>query len=517
MFVAESLGSLMQSGYSGGFVWDLRNGWNAGYNNSNLLYGWRAGGDYGQLGDTNLTSSAPATGPYVAYPGYYALQLASKIITAGGQLVPAASSYGDLDVYAAVQADGDLDLLVINTNPAAAITDQFEIAGLQPAGPAEVWQYGETQDTAQSLTSNGASALSQTAVTLSLSGGDFSYAFPAYSMTVLDLETIKSIVVAPGSSGLVAGHTQQFSATALNQLGDVLPTQPAFTWSLIGNGSLTTGGLYTPPYASGTATIEATSGTLDETATVTFSGLARWVSSVAASWTAAGDWEDSVSGSVIADPGLRGAVGDTVLFAPSAAGTVELNGASPSLGAITFQSGSDSTIAQGAGGSLLLSNGASPATVTVAAGADTISAPLALESNVTLLPAAGSQLTLSGGISGPGELSLDGPGTVILGGAGSYAGSTAVSAGTLVLTDAGALPAGSGLVIGGGGTLIFNPTFSAASGDTTAAPAAASAVSNVKKPASIVALDAVFAQPGKWWMVDGRWWEVGRRFRPFVA
>ena len=62
-----------------------------------------------------------------------------------------------------MEADGDLCLLVVNTNPAAAITDQISMAGFQPAGPAQVWQYGKTQDTAQSQSTTGASALTSTA------------------------------------------------------------------------------------------------------------------------------------------------------------------------------------------------------------------------------------------------------------------------------------------------------------------------------------------------------------------
>ncbi len=67
LFEAESLGGLLDSGYSGGFVWDLRNGWSTGYNNSNLLYGWRDGGDYGQLGSSGV-NSPPATGPTSRIP-----------------------------------------------------------------------------------------------------------------------------------------------------------------------------------------------------------------------------------------------------------------------------------------------------------------------------------------------------------------------------------------------------------------------------------------------------------------
>lgn len=134
--------------------------------------------------------------------------------------MPATSSYGDLDVYAVMESGGDLELLVINTNPAAAVTSQFDVTGFQPAGPAEVWQYGKTQDAAQSQSSNGVSALAESSAILSLSGADFNYTFPAYSMTVLDLapsQTLTSIAVTLAANKLAASGTEQFSATAYDQ------------------------------------------------------------------------------------------------------------------------------------------------------------------------------------------------------------------------------------------------------------------------------------------------------------
>ena len=164
-----------------------------------------------------IPNAAPATGAYIAYPSYYALQLASKIAAAGGQVVSATSSYSDLKVYAVKEANGDLGLLVINTNPAAAMTDQFNMTGFQPGGPAQVWQYGKAQDTAQSLTTNGASSLANSSTTLNLNGSSFSYSFPAYSMTVLDVKAapvLTSITVSLVSSNLATTGTEQFSATA---------------------------------------------------------------------------------------------------------------------------------------------------------------------------------------------------------------------------------------------------------------------------------------------------------------
>ena len=230
LFVADSLGSLLDSGYSGGYVWDLRNGWATNQNNSNLLYGWREGGDYGMLGSYGQ-NDPPASNTYIPYPNYFALQLASKIIVAGGQVVSAASSYGDLDVYAVRESDGDLDLLVVNTNPAAAITSQFNVTGFQPGGPVQVWQYGKAQDTAQSLSSNGSASLSDTITKLSLSGADFSYTFPAYSMTVLDLagsQTLTNIAVASGTltvaapAALANGSSLSVGANAAKAFGSVI-------------------------------------------------------------------------------------------------------------------------------------------------------------------------------------------------------------------------------------------------------------------------------------------------------
>ena len=471
LFVAESLGSLLESGYSGGFAWDLRNGWDPTQNDSNLLYGWREGGDYGQLGDPN-DNAPPTTGPYVGYPGYYALQLASKVIQSGAEVVSATSNYNDLDVYAVMEPSGDLDLLVINANPAASLTEQFDLTGCQPLGPAQVWQYGETQDTAQSLSASGASALASASTSVGLSGSDFSYTFPAYSMTVLDLQAFTSIAISPASSSLDAGQSKQFSASALNQFGKAVASQPAFAWSLIGSGSLTAGGLYTPPYAAGTATIEASFGAMQQKADITFSGQAQWVSNVAASWTASGDWTSTISDTAIAAPGLRGISGDTIVFAAAAVGAVDLNGASPSLAAVTFTGASGSAITQGTGGSLLLNNGANPASITVSGGSDTIGAPIVLGGNLLIDPAAGGTLNLSGAISGESSKLIQGAGgTTILSGVNSYTGGTVIDAGTLVVDGSRSLPAGGALVIGGG-TLIFDPSSTAQSQGATAAPSA---------------------------------------------
>jgi hypothetical protein len=215
LFVANSIGSLIESDYQGASVWSIRGDWNANGDNSNTLYGWREGGTLGQLGVSDLTSP-PAAGAYVPLPGYYALQLCSQIVQNDGEVVSATSNYTDLDTYAVLEPNGDLDLLVINTNPTANLTDQFNLTGFQPSGSAQIWQYGETQDTAQSQSTDGSSALANFNTTLSLNGRNFSYSFPAYSMTVIDLSRQKSTPsITLGSSGnpSTVGQSVTFTAT----------------------------------------------------------------------------------------------------------------------------------------------------------------------------------------------------------------------------------------------------------------------------------------------------------------
>ena len=125
-------------------------------------------------------------------------------------------------------------------------------------------------------------------------------------------------------------------------------------------------------------------------------------------------------------------------------------------------------------------------------GSDTISAALALASNVTVVPAAGSQLTLSGGISGAGTLTVDTQGTVVLTGTNSYTGGTTVSAGKLILTSSSAIAANSSLMVGTNLSL-FAPSFAAS---PSAVPAVATSAPNTVAAGTPSGLnDSPFAVP----------------------
>jgi len=114
--------------------------------------------------------------------------------------------------------------------------------------------------------------------------------------------------------------------------------------------------------------------------------------------------------------------------------------------------------------------------------------------------AGGDSALISGNIIdsvGGGGLLKTGAGTLILSGSNSYTGGTIVSNGALVAASAYALPAGTSLTVGAGGTFIFDPM--AIPAPLAASPGAA--MSAVPEPSSFALLGAgaigllTFARP----------------------
>ncbi len=103
------------------------------------------------------------------------------------------------------------------------------------------------------------------------------------SLVVTVQQTLTTIIITPGTAALDENNTQQFTALAKDQFGDPLITQPSFTWSeLSGVGSIDTNGLYTASYGTGSATIQAASGSVTSSATITINNATPTIATHAA-------------------------------------------------------------------------------------------------------------------------------------------------------------------------------------------------------------------------------------------
>jgi hypothetical protein len=86
-------------------------------------------------------------------------------------------------------------------------------------------------------------------------------------------QVLSSITVAPSMVTVADNNTKQFTATAFDQFGKAMTTQPSFTWTvdITGAGSISSSGVYVAPASGhGTDTVRATAGAVSGTATVTY-------------------------------------------------------------------------------------------------------------------------------------------------------------------------------------------------------------------------------------------------------
>jgi autotransporter-associated beta strand protein len=113
----------------------------------------------------------------------------------------------------------------------------------------------------------------------------------------------------------------------------------------------------------------------------------------------------------------------------SASRTITLDGGK-TVGTLTFTSPQSYTISPGTGGSLLFNNSASPAMLTSNQGNHTLGAAVQLAGDLDAAINTGT-FTISGAISGEGDITKRGAGTLALTGALSYTGDTIVQAGAL--------------------------------------------------------------------------------------
>ena len=113
-------------------------------------------------------------------------------------------------------------------------------------------------------------------VTITLVVNDGSrLASDSFTLTVNAAPVATSIVVTPSATSVALGGTQAFTAVMRDQYGNPLASQPSFTWSVSGGGTINSGGLFTAGTTpGGPFTVTATSGSINGTSQVTVGSVA---------------------------------------------------------------------------------------------------------------------------------------------------------------------------------------------------------------------------------------------------
>jgi alpha-L-arabinofuranosidase len=194
LFLADSIGNLLQTEFNAMVWWDLRDWQESGNNNDVALYGWRQYGDYGIMSAANDT-----------YPTYHVLKLLSKLAKDGDIVVKATSDYPLVAAYASHRADGTLAVMVINKSPNRTLKGRIALTGFTPKARATQVSYGIPQDEA-ARTGVGSRDLKTTS--FSGASASFTRAFSPYSATVVVLSpSVPNATIVPVEDAYVRAGT----------------------------------------------------------------------------------------------------------------------------------------------------------------------------------------------------------------------------------------------------------------------------------------------------------------------
>jgi len=162
-----------------------------------------------------------------------------------------------------------------------ATTATLSVTGTDPAGESTL-RYTWTLTSGPgsvSFSANGTNAAKNTVATFTRAGSyvlkvtatDASNQSASSQVTVSLSQSLAAISVTPANASVAPGGSVQLSATALDQFGVAMATQPAFTWAVgTAGGTVSSTGLFTASAtASGAVNVTATSGSVTGAVNVT--------------------------------------------------------------------------------------------------------------------------------------------------------------------------------------------------------------------------------------------------------
>ncbi len=170
----------------------------------------------------------------------------------------------------------------VSPNPVTATTTNLSVLGTDDGGEGNLtytWAATAipTGAIAPNFSVNGTNAAKNSVATFTSAGAytftvtiqDSGGLSTTSSVAVTVNQTVTTITVSPPSVSVGATSSSQFSATAFDQFGNVIPSQ-TFTWSATGvSNSIDSTGLFQAGSASGPVSVQASIGSINGTATIT--------------------------------------------------------------------------------------------------------------------------------------------------------------------------------------------------------------------------------------------------------
>jgi hypothetical protein len=282
--------------------------------------------------------------------------------SAGGPFTISASS-GGITGMASVTVTGTYNGPTIaspasaSPSPVTGTTTALSALGADNTGESSLtytWATTGTPPAPVTFSANGTNASKNTTATFTAPGAytfqvtitDPSALTITSNVTVTVNQTLTTITISPPNPTVVAKQTVQFTATAFDQFGAQLATQPGFTWAAAGDGTINSAGLFTAGSTAGNSTVTATSGLVSNSASVIVAtpGFSSWTGGGSTSnWSDPANWSNSAVPNSSATVVFNGTSSKNAIVDSAFAGTINaIQVISGYAGAITL--GSNLTI-----------------------------------------------------------------------------------------------------------------------------------------------------------------------------
>ncbi len=288
-----------------------------------LALSWTVVSGPGAVVFTN--AAAASTTASFAAAGSYVLRL-----TASDGALASSDDVAVTVQGASNQPPGIATPATVTPDPVTGTTAQLSVRGVDDAGePALTYTWAATGSppAAVNFSANGSNAARDTTIRFTRAGTyeiavtirDAGGLTAVSTLPIVVAQTATSLVVTPTSATVAAGASQDFTATVRDQFGFSLIVQPTVDWQVSGGGTITADGRFIAGVAGGLFTVTASSGALNDSASVLVSESAtligHWRLDEASGTTTADSSGNGRTGTLVSGPGwIDGVIGSALAF-----------------------------------------------------------------------------------------------------------------------------------------------------------------------------------------------------------
>jgi len=143
LFLADSMMTWLDNGVTNVDLWAIHNSPTCGTNDSSSLYGNYNFGDFGFLSVGGWCSNAVEPPAETPFPSYYGAQIVSHVAEPDGTVLSATSSLPLVSAHAVQGVAGNVNVLLVNKDPANSYAVTVSLQGSKGLSLGEVFTYGE--------------------------------------------------------------------------------------------------------------------------------------------------------------------------------------------------------------------------------------------------------------------------------------------------------------------------------------------------------------------------------------